>query len=87
MVDVPEDPHAMRSLRDIYKEIEMLEHLAHLPCVCELYDYGVAEDTIFIVMRDYKCDLLVSVAFNVELLDAALGKLPCNMLCGCASML
>eukprot|EP00803_Ostreobium_quekettii_P006317 evm.model.scf_164.3 EVM.evm.TU.scf_164.3 scf_164:46260-50090(+) len=58
VVDVPEDAQAMRSLRDIYREIEVLECLSEHPCVSELYDYGVVEDTVFVVMKEYKCDLL-----------------------------
>lgn len=55
---MPRDEFDFRSLKDIYTEISILQKLSHLKFITKLYDYGVTEDSIYMVLQSYKTDLL-----------------------------
>eukprot|EP00210_Caulerpa_lentillifera_P004581 g4371.t1 len=58
IMDHPIGHNEMSNLMDVYSEIYILEQFRDDPNVCSLYDYGVNRDSVFMVMKDYKCSLL-----------------------------
>lgn len=66
-MDHPIGHNEMSSLMDVYSEIYILEQFKEDPNVCSLYDYGVNKDSVFMVMKDYKCSLLVRITLLLYL--------------------
>lgn len=66
VVDLPGEGTDEKSLLDLYSEVSILEEFHGKPCVCELFDYGITHEAAFLVMKEYKCSLLVR--FRVLLL-------------------
>lgn len=48
----------MRSMKDLFTELFIVQKLQGLPRVIKLYDYGVTEDNLFMVTKLYRMDLL-----------------------------
>lgn len=44
-------------LYGIFTEITCLEELRLEQCICDLYDYGVKNNSYYIVMKRYNCSL------------------------------
>lgn len=58
-LDFPVD-HMMHScILDVVSEIRINNAVKASADVCKVYDFGVCEDCIYLVMKDYPCSLLV----------------------------
>eukprot|EP00803_Ostreobium_quekettii_P011561 evm.model.scf_130EXC.3 EVM.evm.TU.scf_130EXC.3 scf_130EXC:70133-76671(-) len=56
--DLPEESNCMRTLMDMFSEVSILEQFRGVPCISQLCDYGVTHDSMYMVMKEYKCSLL-----------------------------
>eukprot|EP00026_Physarum_polycephalum_P001048 Phypoly_transcript_01049.p1 GENE.Phypoly_transcript_01049~~Phypoly_transcript_01049.p1 ORF type:complete len:1112 (+),score=220.65 Phypoly_transcript_01049:278-3613(+) len=57
LMAVPKSIHDRCVLHDIFTEILILDKFKNDPRCCHLYDYGVDNDSYWIVMKSYKCSL------------------------------
>lgn len=62
-MDLPGEGTDEKSLLDLYSEVSILEEFHGKSCVCELFDYGITHEAAFLVMKEYKCSLLVRMCF------------------------
>ena len=58
VIDLPKDLYGMRSLKDLFMELAILQRIQSLPQAVRLYDVGTSEDNLYIVMKLYKMDLM-----------------------------
>jgi len=58
VIDLPKDPYGMRSMKDLFIELSILQKLQGLPQIVSLFDFGTTEDNLYMVMKLYKMDLL-----------------------------
>ena len=63
VLDHPVENNEMSSLMGAYSEISIMEQFKTEQCISHLYDYGISAGNILLVMKDYKCSLLVSIHF------------------------
>lgn len=59
VVDLPGEGTDEKTLLDLYSEISILEKFHGVPYICDLYDYGITHESAYLVMKEYKCSLLV----------------------------
>ena len=62
--DLPVEGNDMRTLMDMYSEVSIVEQFGGRHCISQLYDFGVTHDSLYMVMKEYKCSLLVSTICN-----------------------
>ena len=58
VIDLPKDLYGMRSLKDLFMELAVLQRVQSLPQTVRLYDVGTSEDNLYIVMKLYRMDLM-----------------------------
>lgn len=56
-IELPGSPYDGSVLADVFGEVSILERFRGAPGVCQLLDYGMANDAYWIVMRRYRCSL------------------------------
>eukprot|EP00210_Caulerpa_lentillifera_P002381 g2284.t1 len=57
VVDLPTDPHDIRSFKDLFNELIILHRLQKMPRVVTLYDFGCTKDSLYLITKLYKTDL------------------------------
>ena len=57
--DLPVEGNDVRTLMDMYSEVSIVEQFHGQLCISQLYDFGVTRDSLYMVMKEYKCSLLV----------------------------
>lgn len=55
--DLPVEESDMRRLMDMYSEVSIVEQFHGRRCISQLYDFGVTHDSLYMVMKEYKCSL------------------------------
>lgn len=79
VVDFPLDHLFHACILDIFSEAYILQALRDHVSFSHLYDFGVNQDSVYLVMRDYKCSLLVP---DIKTLDPELESVTLEFLSG-----
>lgn len=56
-IDLPQHSYDRCVLQDVYAEATIMDRFRGQRGICQIYDYGVANDSYWLVMKKYRCHL------------------------------